>query len=59
MALIRKMRLSGNSIVITIPSQLLEAYDIKTGDMVEITPLTDSEIKLKRVKQQHQSGGTM
>ena len=32
MPLTRKTRVSGSSIVVTIPSQLTEAYDIHTGD---------------------------
>jgi len=48
MALIRKMRFSGNSIVVTIPSQLIEAYEIANGENVEITPL-DGEIRIKKI----------
>ena len=49
MALTRKTRISGTSIVITIPSQLIEAYNINIGDLVEIIPLNREEIKIKRV----------
>ena len=49
MTLTRKTRISGSSIVITIPSQLIEAYNINIGDLVEIIPLNEEEIKIKRV----------
>ena len=50
MPLTRKTRISGSSIVVTIPSQLVEAYDINSGDIVEITPLKNGEIKIKKIK---------
>jgi len=50
MALLRKMRFSGNSIVVTIPSQLTEAYGITNGDIVEVTPLKNGEIKIKKIE---------
>jgi len=34
--------------VVTIPSQLVKAYDIKTGDKVEIIPLKNGEIKIRK-----------
>ena len=49
MPLTRKTRYSGSSIVITIPSQLIEAYDIHTGDTVQITPLKNGEIRIKKI----------
>ena len=49
MPLIYKTRLSGNSIVVTIPSQITEAYDIHCGDLVEIIPLKNGDIKIKKV----------
>ena len=48
MALTRKTRASGSSLVITIPSQLVEAFDIRTGDQVEIIPLSNGKIKIKK-----------
>ncbi len=57
MPLTRKTRFSGSSIVITIPSQLVEAYDIYSGDLVEIIPLRDGEIKIKKIKNRKTSGG--
>ena len=51
MSLTRKTRASGSSIVVTIPSQLVEAFDIYAGDQVEIIPLSDGEIKIKKYNQ--------
>jgi bifunctional DNA-binding transcriptional regulator/antitoxin component of YhaV-PrlF toxin-antitoxin module len=48
MSLIRKTRISGKSIVITLPSQIIEAYDIKHGDYLEITPLEPGTILMKK-----------
>lgn len=59
MPLTRKTRLSGSSIVITIPSQLVEAYDINSGDIVEITPLRDGEIRIRKISIKQSSGGTV
>lgn len=58
MPLTRKTRLSGSSIVVTIPSQLVEAFDISSGDVVEIIPVRDGEIKIKKIGRQGSSGGT-
>lgn len=49
MTLTRKTRASGSSLVVTIPSQIVEAFDINTGDEVEIIPLRNGEIRLKKV----------
>ncbi|MGF3585505.1 MAG: AbrB/MazE/SpoVT family DNA-binding domain-containing protein [Thermoplasmatota archaeon] len=57
MPLTRKTRLSGSSIVVTIPSQLVEAYNIYSGDLVEIIPLRDGEIKIKKIKTGKTLGG--
>lgn len=51
MPLTRKTRLSGSSIVVNIPSQLVEAYNIHSEDYVEIIPLQNNEIKIKPEKQ--------
>lgn len=50
MPLIRKTRISGKSIVITLPSQIVEAYGIKHGDFLEITPLERGTILMKKTK---------
>lgn len=57
MALTRKTRISGSSIVVTIPSQLVEAFDINSGDLVEIVPLKNGEIKIKKIDMEQSSGG--
>jgi bifunctional DNA-binding transcriptional regulator/antitoxin component of YhaV-PrlF toxin-antitoxin module len=53
MPLIRMIRSSGKSIVLTIPSQLVEAYDIDDGDPMEIIPLGRGELKIRKAR----SGG--
>lgn len=53
MALTRKTRVSGTSIVVTIPSQIVEAFDIKSGDFVEIIPIKNGEIRIKKVETSH------
>ena len=49
MSLTRKTRSSGSSIIVTIPSQLVEAYGISTGDTIQITPLRNGEISIKKI----------
>jgi len=49
MPLTRKTRVSGSSIVVTIPSQLAEAYNINSGDLVEIIPLRNGEIRIRKI----------
>jgi len=49
MVLTRKTRASGSSVVVTIPSQLVEAYGISSGDTIEITPLKNGEIRIKKI----------
>ena len=58
MPLTRKTRHSGSSIVVTIPSQLVEAYNINSGDIIEIVPLKDGEIKIRKISEELSSGGT-
>jgi len=50
MPLTRKTRTSGSSLVITIPSQLVEAYNINSGDLVEIIPFNHDEIIIRKIK---------
>ena len=50
MPLTRKIRISGNSIVVTLPSQLVEAYDITDGDKVEIIPLKNGKFVIKKAQ---------
>ena len=57
MSLTRKTRTSGSSIVVTIPSQLVEAYDIQKGDLIEIMPLRNGEIMIKKTDTKNYFGG--
>ena len=50
MPLTRKARVVGSSLVLTIPSQLAEAHDIKDGDNIEIIPLGIGEFKIRKLK---------
>lgn len=59
MPLTRKTRISGSSIVVTIPSQLVEAYDINSGDIIEIIPLKNGEIKIKKINIPRSSEGAV
>jgi len=49
MPLTRKTRVSGSSIVVTIPSQLVEAFNINSGDLVEIIPIKSGEIRIRKI----------
>ena len=49
MTLTYKTVFSSNSIVVTIPSQLAKAYEIKRGDILELTPLK-GEIRIRKTK---------
>jgi len=51
MTLTRKTRVSGTSIVVTIPSQIVEAFDIRDGDKVEIIPIKNGEIIIQKYNQ--------
>jgi len=52
MTLTRKTRVSGTSIVVTIPSQIVEAFDINCGDEIEIIPIKKGEIIIKKYNQE-------
>lgn len=56
MPLTRKTRVSGSSIIVTIPSQILKAYGINCGDLVEIIPLNNGEISFKKVDETRHEG---
>lgn len=56
MPLTRKTRASGSSIVVTIPSQLVEAYGINTGDTIEIIPFNDGEIIIRKIREESAGG---
>ena len=57
MPLTRKTRVSGSSIVVTIPSQLVEAFNINSGDVVEIVPLKNGEIIIRKMEDRCSPGG--
>jgi len=48
MPLTRKTRVSGKSIVVALPSQIVEAYNIKQGDLLEIIPSQDETIVIRK-----------
>lgn len=50
MPLIRTTKVMGNRIILSIPSQLAEAYDIADGDELEIIPLGRGEFKVRKAK---------
>jgi len=49
MPLVRKTRSNGNNMLIAIPSQIAQAFDITKGDMIEIISLKNGEIKIKKL----------
>jgi len=57
MPLIRETRASGNSVVVTIPSQLVESYDINMGDTIKIIPLKNGEIRIKKINLRYKING--
>ena len=49
MPLTRKARVVGSSLVVTLPSQLARAHDIKDGDEIEIIPIGIGEFKIRKL----------
>jgi len=49
MPLVRKTRESGGSLVVAIPSQLVEAFELSKGDDMQIIPLKNGEIKIRKI----------
>lgn len=49
MPLTRKARVVGSSLVLTIPSQLAKANDIKDGDELEIIPAGFGKFIIRKV----------
>lgn len=49
MPLMRKSLFSNGSIVVTILSQLVKAYNITAGDMLEFTPVK-REIRIRKAE---------
>ncbi len=50
MPLTRRARVVGSSLVVTIPSQLAKAHDIKDGDEIEIIPTGVGEFTIRKFK---------
>jgi len=50
MAIKRKVRMAGESLAVTIPSQIAQLHDIKEGDYLEFTPIGYGEFKIKKVQ---------
>ena len=50
MGIKRKVRICGESLAITIPSQIAELHDIKPGDYMEFEPIGYGEFKIKKAK---------
>lgn len=49
MGLKRKVRKTGESLAITLPSQIAELHSINEGDYVEFTPIGTGEFRIKKV----------
>ncbi len=51
MGIKRKVRMCGDSLAITIPSQIAELHNIKEGDYMEFEPIGSGEFKIKKMKE--------
>jgi len=51
MGIKRKVRICGESLAITIPSQIAELHNIKEGDYMEFEPIGTGEFKIRKVKE--------
>jgi hypothetical protein len=49
MAIKRKVRMCGESMAITIPSQIAAFHNIKEGDFMVFEPIGTGEFKIKKV----------
>jgi len=58
MPLVRKTRESGGSLVIAIPSQLVEAFELSKGDNMQIVPLKNGEIRIKKLNTEKASASS-
>jgi hypothetical protein len=45
----RKVRMCGESLAVTIPSQIAELHNIKVGDYMAFEPIGSGEFKIKKV----------
>ena len=50
MSLIRKIRASGSTTVLTIPVQLVEIYTVGNRDEMEIIPVDCGKAKIRKAK---------
>ena len=46
MAINRKVRMTGESLAITLPSQIAQLHDIKEGDYLGFTPIGKGEFRI-------------
>ncbi len=49
MGVMVRVRVCGDSLAITLPSQVAQLHNIKKGDMMEISPIGTGEFKIKKV----------
>ena len=49
MSLKVRVRLCGDSLAITLPSQVAKLHGINRGDIMEISPIGTGEFKIKKV----------
>ena len=47
MPLTRRTQASGTSVVVTIPNEIVDEYNINVGDLIEIIP-QDGEIRIRK-----------
>ncbi len=45
-----KLRKSGDSLIITMPKQIAEMFDLKEDSEVELKPFTANQILMEKVK---------
>ncbi len=50
MGIKRKVRMCGESLAITIPSQIAELHNIHEGDYMEFEPIGSREFRIKKVE---------
>lgn len=50
MGIKRKVRMTGKSLAVTIPSQIAQLHDINEGDFLEFTPIGSGEFRIKKIR---------
>lgn len=48
MGIRRKVRKTGESLAVTIPSHIAQLHDINEGDFLEFTPMGSGELRLRK-----------